>query len=1158
MRFEGVLFALLAFLPSLKAQDVQCVTMSDGCDAGGANEAALTSAIAKFQDGIVYGGGDIVLSSALNGNTLAMITYMCTDNFAPPKLEGSYIRSQFQKILACENSCGGVISPTNANCGFGALIANNGANIGCLSKAVNVSPQGSAPTIVPSVGAYKNPVCLFDSGSTRILTGGSQNDHSVTGMTVEKCIALARAAGARYAGVEFAGECYWGATQNNPETASQSDCQTPCSGNAAEVCGDTNRILIYDSGPIATSTTTSAPATPTVNPGLNGFTFYGCYSDDTNSRVLSNEFIDSSGGSTIEKCLAHAGSSYNWVGVEYGQECWYGDTLGSNSQAESSGCDMPCPGKKTELCGGGNRLQLYKNSNYSPPGAPDIGNFISQGCYTDSIDARALDHSSTDSAMTIEKCAKLGAGFKYIGVEYHTECYWGDKIATSSTPADSGDCNTACGGNASENCGGGNRISIYLNGDYQDANVNQGEDPWGFRGCYANNALENSQSSSDMTVDKCLGLAFSYRYAAIGDGNTCYWGDDLASGASTKDISECSSRCAGKAGEICGGPSRTIVYEDNTFEIIDVQEMIDLLLDLSDNEQQLLSGLTQWYDLVAQAQADAESGDQKRWLIPPAWVARLIPVWNEMRAAATVVNTLTRTLQRKATVWKRRATEAFQNILQQRPNVANEYQMIEFDQVNENAEAAEEAAGQIVLHGAEEAVALAPNPGALIVINVSGFAAIIEGLFKVVDWVQNNVQRYQPPPSGNPTDPNNPPTEPTLPPCPCGAGGCANPQVVLKRSALAYEESRKSKLTKRAAGSTYAINTCPGLSYTTLSYPSYGELVTIYNNQGLQAPHLDLNFFQVNGLPWPTTQCFWEMDEFLGAGTIYNPGAGFPAGYASEHTFENAFLRLFFETMVNEECVPCADATPAQVPGQPPPAPTPGLTELFFQPNGAANSRYGAAPATDFLVRALHWYHPVNNPNGWQEFFILENRINTNKRNILTPGNAIENTGTFGELLHDFIYDMARVEAGFEYLNQPAVAATFMAVFNRLLAEFTNFDNDPVTGQFPPNPTAPDCGAPINGVITPYPGWAGAFHYWVSNLLQNAETQMGAWASITLAHVRRKIDEDFPANGGFPLSNQNYWNWYRYGSAGGTTTGWLGCLAQNRFQFNHALYPGLF
>ncbi|KZL65202.1 WSC-domain-containing protein, partial [Colletotrichum tofieldiae] len=247
MHSKAVLFQLVVFgwLPGLNSQSVQCVTVADGCNSGSRNQAGIESAIARFQDGMIYGGSDsIVMSSAPFGGSLAMITYLCNDGSVPPKLEGSVIRSSFQKVLSCPNQCGGVASSNNANCGFGVLVANNAAGADCFSKAVNVEPRSSSPRIVPSAGAYKDPVCLFDAPGSRVLTGGSSEDQ--TGMTVEKCIAQAAADGWRYAGVEFGGECFWGDVQVNPERSNQADCNTACAGNPDQVCGGGNRILVYE------------------------------------------------------------------------------------------------------------------------------------------------------------------------------------------------------------------------------------------------------------------------------------------------------------------------------------------------------------------------------------------------------------------------------------------------------------------------------------------------------------------------------------------------------------------------------------------------------------------------------------------------------------------------------------------------------------------------------------------------------------------------------------------------------------------------------------------------------------------------------------------------------------------------------------------------
>ena len=79
----------------LNAQSVQCSTVADGCDASAAYDSGVQSAIARFEDGKLYGGGDpVVWSSALSGSTLAMVSYSCKDGSTPPGLEGSVIRSR--------------------------------------------------------------------------------------------------------------------------------------------------------------------------------------------------------------------------------------------------------------------------------------------------------------------------------------------------------------------------------------------------------------------------------------------------------------------------------------------------------------------------------------------------------------------------------------------------------------------------------------------------------------------------------------------------------------------------------------------------------------------------------------------------------------------------------------------------------------------------------------------------------------------------------------------------------------------------------------------------------------------------------------------------------------------------------------------------------
>jgi len=94
-RQTGLALALLSLVLRAAAQSPQCVTVADGCDAGTAHEAGVQRAVARFEDGKIYGGGDAtVMSSTVDGDAVAMLTYSCRDGSTPPKLSGSAIRSK--------------------------------------------------------------------------------------------------------------------------------------------------------------------------------------------------------------------------------------------------------------------------------------------------------------------------------------------------------------------------------------------------------------------------------------------------------------------------------------------------------------------------------------------------------------------------------------------------------------------------------------------------------------------------------------------------------------------------------------------------------------------------------------------------------------------------------------------------------------------------------------------------------------------------------------------------------------------------------------------------------------------------------------------------------------------------------------------------------
>ena len=198
---------------------------------------------------------------------------------------------------------------------------------------------------------------------------------------------------------------------------------------------------------------------------------------------------------TVELCTAAClAGGFTLSGVEYSGECYCDDSLHNGGGPATDGnalCDMACNGNAAETCGGPNRLDMYSytasssgtttsasgtgtgtsnpttttSSGTGPTGLPT--GWAYKGCWVDQAYGRILANSEPDdSTLTVESCVATcsGLGYSIAGMEYYTQCYCGDAIINQGVLATSqSDCNTACGGNSAEMCGGGDRMSIYSN-----------------------------------------------------------------------------------------------------------------------------------------------------------------------------------------------------------------------------------------------------------------------------------------------------------------------------------------------------------------------------------------------------------------------------------------------------------------------------------------------------------------------------------------------------------------------------------------------------------------------------------------------------------------------------------------------------------------------
>ncbi|KAK6337153.1 hypothetical protein TWF718_009937 [Orbilia javanica] len=898
-----------------------------------------------------------------------------------------------------------------------------------------------------------------------------------------------------------------------------------------------------------TTTTTSGPATPTINPGTGGFTYYGCFSDDVNTRVLSNQYNDAN-GMTIAACMARA-AGYNFAGVEYGQECWYGNTL-SGSQGESSGCNMPCPGKASELCGGGNRIQLYKNPSYQPPNAPNLGAWSAGGCYTDSVESRGLEHGTTDSAMTIQKCLQFAAGFKYAAVQYHNECFWGNVLKSSSVPAASGECDAACAGDNSQMCGGGNRLSLYVNGNYQEPQVpeepdvpaiHEGNDAWSLVGCRtdsaSNRALDNSKVDSAMTVEKCFELAFSYRYVALQGGNTCYWGDELGSSSSDADIGQCTTPCAGKSDQACGGSLKNILYSNTDFEDIDVPGMIALMEELYQGEKLVQGDLGEYESQRLQAEAESEQGGSKhKRFIPVLWVARLTATWVRVRQRTQrVLGTNIRFQARMQHAW-RKIGPYLQRYLQNRPQAPQQFEMQALIPAQRQGALIARRGGEVMAIEAARAA-----QGVLVAVAVAAdIAEAAVELYRVITW-HRDIETYG---GSGPVEPSDPPDDPddpddpqdpeTLQPCPCGIGGCINPNMLLARSEPMQPAPKK--LEKRTSGITYTLARCRSLSYRTLDYPSSSELIALYTTAGLtqQIPYYDMFFWTPPG----QTQCSWDIDVFSTPQPKY-PGLPGLAEYQTEHPFENNLMKGFFDRMQELGCAPCA----ADANG-------PGLREMFFTPINTPGSRYETVEFARFMVSQMSWYSQTWDQGFLDDFVLLESRTNKAKYQILT-GTTNPNQWGAGLSLQRFIEQIARVQGVFQYFNTQTISGTWVRAFNRISSEFTEYDNDVYGSQHGPRSTPNSACAADVTIPQGFPDtWAFRFHNHISAIMIDVETKMAQWAVNTAFNMRLRRDQLWPLptqpGAPIPLARIQFDTWLTAQEAPG------GLLHSSAFRFNRVRY----
>jgi hypothetical protein len=254
-------------------------------------------------------------------------------------------------------------------------------------------------------------------------------------------------------------------------------------------------------------------------------------------------------GLTVEYCQTWCTKrGYPYSGVENGNQCFCDLAVNPSTVIKDQtdfieGCNVVCPGNRSELCGGPFYMMIYNNTDPNFKRTTNLVNSVIQltypvtpfnktyvGCASEGNNARALNGTSTVSAnMTLSQCAALAVANNaaFYGLENADECYTGNGLASGgklldiTTDYTKSQCSYRCAGNFSQICGGSGMLSVYSNPSYQPVVVVPSVGKYQSKGCLHEpsgaRALAGATYNDPlMTVEKCVKFCLGKRFKYAG------------------------------------------------------------------------------------------------------------------------------------------------------------------------------------------------------------------------------------------------------------------------------------------------------------------------------------------------------------------------------------------------------------------------------------------------------------------------------------------------------------------------------------------------------------------------------------------------------------------------------------------------------------------
>uniref|UniRef100_A0A8C1MIM3 WSC domain containing 2 n=1 Tax=Cyprinus carpio TaxID=7962 RepID=A0A8C1MIM3_CYPCA len=192
--------------------------------------------------------------------------------------------------------------------------------------------------------------------------------------------------------------------------------------------------------------------------------YIGCYVDDTQKRALRGVSFFDYKKMTVFRCQdSCAERGYLYAGLEFGAECYCGHKIQAPNVSETE-CNMECKGEKSNLCGGPNRLSIYR-LELSQESARRYGSAIFKGCFKRPYNVTlALPASAVINNMSVDKCVDMCTEKEFslaalAGEKCH--CGFPTPLFTLHDREDEELCLQRCEGEDFESCGNNDFFVVY-------------------------------------------------------------------------------------------------------------------------------------------------------------------------------------------------------------------------------------------------------------------------------------------------------------------------------------------------------------------------------------------------------------------------------------------------------------------------------------------------------------------------------------------------------------------------------------------------------------------------------------------------------------------------------------------------------------------------